>query len=190
MGGMPTPIEFFYDVGSPYSHMAAHRLFRAERKDGLEVQWRPMLLGAVFKATGNDMPARVPARARYMLKDLLRWSQREDIPFTFSRFFPISSLLPMRLIVGLPEKTQPVAARKLFHAYWVEDRNISDPEVLEELFDAKTLGRTQEPWVKKVLREQTEEAVERGAFGAPTMFVGDQMYFGNDRVDFVLEAAR
>ncbi len=186
---MPTTLEFFYDVGSPYSYLAARRLTREAPKRGVEVVWRPMLLGAVFKATGNDMPARVPARARYMLKDLLRWSRREDVPFTFSRFFPISSLLPMRVIAGVPEPSQPWMARRLFEAYWVDDRNISDPEVLEDVVGIEALQRTSEQWVKDGLRASTEEAVERGAFGAPSLFVGDQLFFGNDRLDFALDAA-
>ena len=151
--------------------------------------WKPLLLGAVFKATGNDMPARVPARARYMLKDLLRWSRREDLPFVFSRFFPISSLLPMRIIAGTPDRAQPDIARRLFSAYWVDDRNISDPEVLEDVVGGDALQRTSEQWVKDLLRESTEDAVDRGAFGAPSLFVGDQLFFGNDRLSFALDAA-
>jgi len=186
---MPTPLEFFYDVGSPYSYLAARRLTRDAPGRGVDVVWKPLLLGAVFKATGNDMPARVPARARYMLKDLLRWSRREDVPFVFSRFFPISSLLPMRIIAGTPERGQPDVARRLFSAYWVDDRNISDPDVLEDLVGMEALRRTQEQWVKDLLRESTEEAVDRGAFGAPSLFVGDQLFFGNDRLSFALDAA-
>jgi 2-hydroxychromene-2-carboxylate isomerase len=186
---MTTPLEFFYDVGSPYSYLAARRLTRDAPGLGIQIIWRPMLLGAVFKATGNTMPARVPARARYMLKDLLRWSRRENLPFTFSRFFPISSLNPMRVVAGFPDKDQPKIAKSIFKAYWVDDRNISDPEVLEDLVGAEALKRSQEQWVKDRLRASTDDAVDRGAFGAPTLFVGDQMYFGNDRVDFALAAA-
>lgn len=186
---MPTPLEFFYDVGSPYSYLAARRLTRDAPGRGVDVIWKPLLLGAVFKATGNDMPARVPARARYMLKDLLRWSRREDLPFVFSRFFPISSLLPMRIIAGTPDRAQPDIARRLFSAYWVDDRNISDPEVLEDVVGGDALQRTSEQWVKDLLRESTEDAVDRGAFGAPSLFVGDQLFFGNDRLSFALDAA-
>lgn len=186
---MSTPLEFFYDIGSPYSYLAAHRLDRDAPGLGVEVIWRPLLVGAVFKATGNEMPARIPARARYMLQDLLRWSRREHIPFTFSRFFPISSLLPMRVVAGFPDQAQPAVARKLFDAYWVGDQNLGDPTVLEALVGAEALRRAQQQGVKDALKASTTEAIDRGAFGAPTLFVGDQVFFGNDRVDFALVAA-
>ncbi len=186
---MPTPLEFFYDVGSPYSYLAACRLSRDAPNLDVQVIWRPLLLGAVFKATGNDMPARVAARGRYMLKDLIRWAHHEEVPFVFSRFFPISSLLPMRVIAGAPETAQPAIARRLFSAYWVDERDISDREVLEDLVGVEALQRTSEQGVKDALRASTEEAVERGAFGAPSLFVGDQLFFGNDRLSFALAAA-
>ena len=186
---MPTPLEFFYDVGSPYSYLAACRLSRDAPNLGIEVKWRPLLLGAVFKATGNEMPARVPARARYMLKDLLRCARHEEVPFVFSRYFPISSLLPMRVIAGTPTRDQQEIARKLFSAYWVDDQDISNPTVLEDLVGLEALRHASEQEVKDALRASTEEAVERGAFGAPSLFVGDQLFFGNDRLSFALAAA-
>ncbi len=186
---MPGPLEFFFDVGSPYSHLAAQRLARRTPELDFPVNWRPMLLGAVFKATGNDMPARVPARGQYLLKDLERWAIREKIPFSFPRLFPLNTLVPMRAIAGSTAEQLPELALSLFEAYWVHGQDISDPILLQELLGPEAVKRTQEPWVKKALRANTEEAVARGAFGAPSFFVGKALFFGNDRLEFALEAA-
>lgn len=186
---MPTPIEFFFDVASPYSYLASTVITEVGARAGAPVRWRPFLLGGVFRAVGNQPPATLAVRAPYMLTDLHRWAQRYGVPFQMPSFFPINSLLPMRALASLPEDALPAAAGAVFRAHWAEGRDPSDPAVLAALIGADAVAAAQSPAVKEHLRANTEEAVARGAFGAPTFFVGAEMYFGNDRLLFVEEAA-
>ena len=182
-------IEFFFDIASPYSFMASLRIDAVGVRTGLEVQWRPFLLGGVFKATGNAMPVAVPARGAYLLRDLDRWAKKLDIPFQFPSFFPCNSLVPMRALTWLPEPERRDAARRIFHAHWVEGRNPQDLAVLAELLGHQPVAGAGSPEVKAELRATTGEAVERGAFGAPSIFLGEQLFFGNDRIGMLEDAA-
>ncbi|TNE84971.1 MAG: 2-hydroxychromene-2-carboxylate isomerase [Deltaproteobacteria bacterium] len=183
-----TTLEFFFDLGSPYSYLAAQRLRHGV--EGIEVAWRPFLLGAVFKATGNTMPAANPAKARYMYVDLHRQARQHGIPFTFPTKFPLNTLLPQRLLTGLPVRDIPHVSLALFEAYWVQDVDIASPERLTSVLNRTAVSRANEQDVKDRLRVTTEEAVARGAFGAPTFFVGSEMYFGHDRLEQAIAAAR
>ena len=185
-------VEFFFDVGSPYSYLAATQMRGIAERTGAKVRWRPFLLGAVHKDTGNEMPARVPHKARWMLQDLVRWGEQYGVPIRVppSRF-PLNTLKAQRALVAV-EQTQPEKVEELglalFRAYWVDDRDVSDPAVVKEVADSCGLdgaaivaaGDQQE--IKDALRRSTGEAVERGAFGAPAMFVGDEHFWGNDRL--------
>ena len=184
---MAVPIEFFFDVGSPYSYLAHDRI--AGLAGEIPVLWRPILLGGVFKATGNSMPAAVTARVPYLLQDLQRCARRQGTPFRFSSHFPPNTLLAMRAITGMSGEGRRRTVDGLFRAAWVEDRDLSDPGVLLEILGGQALERAQVPEVKDELRATTDEAVRRGAFGAPTCFVGEQMFFGNDRLEHAMEAA-
>lgn len=180
-------LEFFYDLGSPYSYLAAHRL--AALGDAVTVAWRPFLLGAVFKATHNQMPAATPAKGRYMLTDLYRQSARTGTPFAFPASFPLNTLLPQRILASLgPEEVARVTTT-LYDAYWVRGEDISQPECIAALLGEEALGRAQSPEARAALRAHTDEAVARGAFGAPTFFVGEEMFFGHDRLEQALELA-
>lgn len=191
-------IEFFFDVSSPYSYLASTQIDQLEADTGLPVRWRPFLLGGVFKATGNSPPARVPPKASYMLQDLHRWADHYEIPFEMPADFPLNSLTTQRALVATAERDSeavaPLASR-LFRAYWADGRDASDPEVVEQIADdlelpaADIVAAADEDDIKDRLRAITDEAVERGAFGAPTFFVGDEMFWGNDRLQFVREAA-
>lgn len=183
-------IEFFFDIGSPYTYLASTQLEGLSARTGAGVRWRPFLLGGVFKAVGNVMPANIQGKGPHMLVDLQRWADHYQVPWSFSPFFPVNSLLPMRALAGLPQDEIPAAATAIFRAYWVEGQNPSDPAVLSGLIGAEAVARADAPEVKNQLRANTEEAVARGAFGAPTFFVGDQLFFGNDRLHFVEEAIR
>jgi 2-hydroxychromene-2-carboxylate isomerase len=183
---MKRKVEFFFDVVSPYSYVAAVQVARSPLLQ--EVEWRPFLLGGVFKATGNQAPIAVPAKGQYMAQDLQRLFAYYAMPYRFPGSFPTSSLTAMRaLCAAAPAQVQELAL-KLFGAYWGEDRNIADAAVLAELLPPELLAQAGDAAVKDKLKANTEEAVQRGAFGAPTFFIGDDMYFGEDRV-FLVEHA-
>jgi 2-hydroxychromene-2-carboxylate isomerase len=191
-------IEFFFDVASPYSYLASTQIDELEAETGVPVRWRPFLLGGVFESVGNSAPARLRPKARYMLEDLNRWADRYDIPFEMPSNFPVNSLSAQRVLVAAGERGQEAVVRlahRLFEDYWVEGRDVSDTRVVAEAADAvgldgdEMLDWTERDRIKDKLRSNSDEAVERGAFGAPTFFVGDEMFWGNDRLDFVREAA-
>jgi 2-hydroxychromene-2-carboxylate isomerase len=194
---MSKTVEFFFDLGSPASYLAYTQLPALCRECSVELIYRPMLLGGVFQATGNASPAMIPAKGRYMIGDLARYAERYGVPMRFNPHFPINTLSLMRLLVAVqlhqPERFAD-ALQALFQAIWVEGLNMGDPlkvaGVLEAAgFDAAVLQQQiAEPAVKETLRATTEEAVKRGVFGAPTCFVGDEMFFGQDRLDFVRDA--
>lgn len=186
---MPRTIEFFFDVASPYTYMATTQIEAVAERAGAELIWRPFLLGGVFKAVGNLPPAVLAPRGAYMLEDLGRWARFYKVPFRFPSNFPINSLLPMRVFQGLSRAERPAVAHRVFRAHWVDGQDISDPAVLAPLVGEAAMAAASDPEVKERLRRGTEEAVARGAFGAPTFFVGEQMFFGNDRLQFVEQAA-
>lgn len=190
-------VEFFFDFGSPTTYLAYTQLPGIAREAGAQLVWRPMLLGGVFKATGNVSPVTVPAKGRWMGQDIARWAGRWGVPFTFNPHFPINTLTLMRGAVGLQMRRPDDFARyveAMFRAMWVAPRNLGDAAVLagtlsEAGFDAEAfMALVADPEVKARLVANTEEAVARGVFGAPTCFVGDAMFFGQDRLDFVREA--
>jgi len=192
---MPKTVEFLFDFGSPASYLAYKRLPDLVARTGAQVDYVPMLLGGVFKATGNASPAEVPAKGRWMNADLARWAKRYGTPFNRNPFFPINTLHLMRGATGLIEDVRFMAYCDLvFDAMWLEPKNLGDPAELAPVIrragvepdDFRALVERED--VKARLKATTESAVARGAFGAPTFFVGEEMFFGQDRMDFVEEA--
>jgi 2-hydroxychromene-2-carboxylate isomerase len=190
-------VEFFLDVGSPTTYLAWTQLPALCRAQGAALKVRPMLLGAIFQATGNASPANVPAKSRWMNADMVRFANRYGVPFALNPSFPINTLVLMRAATGVQRRDPdrlPAYLDGVFRAMWVEPRNLNDPQAIaaawqEAGFDPEaTLALANEPETKAALRATTEEAIARGVFGAPTMFVGGEMYFGQDRLDFVREA--
>ncbi|PWE40175.1 disulfide bond formation protein DsbA [Pseudomonas prosekii] len=194
---MSKTVEFFFDLGSPATYLAYTQLPKICAQTDSQLVYKPMLLGGVFKATGNASPAMIPAKGRYMFKDLDRYAQRYDVPLKFNPHFPINTLMLMRAVTGMqvrhPERFQAFIDC-LFSALWVEGRNLDDPATVaavltENGFEPNAvLALTADEHIKTVLKENTEQAVQRGVFGAPSMFIGDELFFGQDRLDFVREA--
>jgi 2-hydroxychromene-2-carboxylate isomerase len=152
---------------------------------------------AIFKATTNDMPAKVPAKGTYMLKDLERWAEFYGVRFKFSSHFPANTIKAMRLVLVADEQGQaePVA-QGLFRAMWAEDRDLNDPVVLGDIVEKAGIdpqaafAAIETQPIKDRLREYTDAAIAKGAFGAPAMVVGDELFWGNDRLHFVERALK
>jgi 2-hydroxychromene-2-carboxylate isomerase len=190
-------VEFFFDVGSPTTYLAWSQLPRIAAETGAQIVWRPMLLGGVFKATGNRSPVEVPAKGRWLGTDIRRWAERWGVPFRFNPHFPINTLTLMRGATGLQLRRPEDFTRYVdvvMRAMWEAPENLGDPAVVAATlvaagFDANAFtALVADAEVKARLAATTEEAVVRGVFGAPTFFVGEQMFFGQDRLDFVREA--
>lgn len=181
-------IEFFFDIGSSYSYLAATQMDGLAARTGVPVKWRPFLLGGVFKATGNDMPARLPAKARWMLSDMALWATHYGVPFRMPSRFPLITLRAQRALCAAPAEAIPAFARSLFTAYWADDQDPTSDAAITSgakaagLDAAPILAGIERQETKDLLRANTDEAVERGAFGAPALFVGDTLFWGNDRI--------
>ena len=194
---MTKAVEFYFDVGSPAAYLAWTQLPRIARETGTEIEYRPFLLGGVFQATGNRSPMEVPAKGQYMQDDLQRFARRYGVAFAHNPHFPINTLTLMRGALGLqmrePARMVPYVDA-VYRAIWVEGRNMNDPATVAGVlqaagFDAQQLlALASDPAVKDALKAVTQEAVSRGVFGAPTFFVCQDMFWGQDRLDFVKEA--
>lgn len=196
---MSKTVEFYFDLGSPATYLAYTQLPKICAQTGSQLIYIPMLLGGVFKATGNASPATIPAKGRYMFQDLDRYAKRYGVPLKFNPHFPINTLMLMRAVTGMqlrhPERFQAFIDC-LFIALWIEGRSLNDPATVAAVltqngFDPnEVLALTADEEVKAALKDNTEKAVQRGVFGAPSMFIDNQLFFGQDRLDFVLEALR
>jgi len=194
---MVKTVEFYFDVGSPASYLAWTQLPKLCAEKGANLVFKPMLLGGIFQATGNASPAAVPAKGRYTTIDFQRYARRYNVLFSSNPHFPINTLNLMRAVIGVqirqPERFQVFLAA-IFKAMWVDTLNLNLPELIAAtIVEAGFLleevqALTNDPEIKTALKANTDEALNRGVFGAPTMFVGDEMFFGQDRLDFVREA--
>lgn len=193
---MSKKAEFYFDVGSPASYLAWTQLPALCGAAGAELVYKPMLLGGVFLATGNASPGAVPVKGRYTTRDYERHARKYGVPFVNNPFFPIITLFLMRVVTGVqlrePERLQTLLTA-VFKAMWIDALDLNQPALaLKTLQDAGfppeyIQALTSDPEVKAALKATTDEAVARGVFGAPTTFVGDEMFFGQDRLDMIRE---
>lgn len=194
---MPKQVEFLFDVGSPYSYLAYKQLPKIAKAKGAEIIWTPVLLGGIFQATGNHSPIEIQAKGRYSLVDLKRWADEYGILMTMNPNFPINTLILMRGAVAMQLQGEQTFDRYLdavFEAMFGKPRNMNLPTevgaVLQEAgFDpGEFMSFVSDTAVKERLKSNTENAAKRGVFGAPTFFVDDEMFWGQDRLLFVEKA--
>jgi 2-hydroxychromene-2-carboxylate isomerase len=196
---MPHEIEFFFDIASPYSYLAATQIDAVGERAGVAVRWKPFLLGGVFKAVGNQTPAALQPKAAWAMRDLARWAAHYGVEFSMSAHFPINSLTTQRALVAARRVDEAMFrefASTLYRDHWIDGVDVSTPEAVADAADragltgAQIVEMTAEQAIKDELIALTEEAVDRGAFGAPTFFVDGEMFWGNDRLHFVEQAVR
>jgi 2-hydroxychromene-2-carboxylate isomerase len=194
-------IEFFFDCSSPWTWLAFHNLQPMARELGVEVRWRPVLVGGIFNAVNPSVyefrERGVPAKQAYLRTDLQVWARQAGLEIRVPpAVFPVNSVKAMRGCLLLePEGRLVPFATAVFEAYWTRDLDISQDAVLAELCGrvgvepARFFEGIARPEVKAALKANTDEVIARGGFGSPTIFVGgDDMYFGNDRLGLVREA--
>ena len=194
---MSKQVDFYFDFGSPTSYLAWTQLPKITQAAGAALNLLPILLGGVFQATGNHSPGQIPRKGAWMQHDMKRYAARYGVRFENNVHFPINTMHLMRGAIGYqmrkPAEFDTYVAT-IYQAMWADGLNLGDRAVLADVLRQgrldpnEFLAFIEDPAVKDRLRAETEAAVERGIFGAPTMFVGDAMYFGQDRLDFVREA--
>ena len=186
-------VEFYFYVGSPTAYLAYNRLKQLQKQYNCVIDYSPVLLGGLFKASGNSSPVMVPAKGRYMMMDdLPRFAKLYDVPLNNNPHFPINTLNLMRGAVAVLDSGHfETYIGAVFKAIWVDSKNMGDMDTVIEVLSNEGLNAsaivesTQDAEVKEKLISNTQAAVERGLFGAPTMFVDGEMFFGQDRLQFV-----
>jgi 2-hydroxychromene-2-carboxylate isomerase len=196
-------IEFFFDCSSPWTYLAFTRIQPIVARTNSKIVWKPILVGGVFNAVNQDVYERRanpdPRKARYSAKDLQDWAHLTGLKIIMPPpVFPVRATLAMRCALAAQDEGKVVEfSRSCFKAYWSDSKDISIPDVLNDvcvsagLDGNQMLERAQTAGIKDRLRANTDEVIARGGFGSPTMFVnGSDMYFGNDRMELVEAALR
>lgn len=194
-----TAPQFMFDFGSPNAFLSHEAIPAIEKRTGAKFEYVPILLGGVFKATNNKSPAETLAgvknKREFLALETERFIKRFGVkPYTWNPFFPVNTLNLMRAAIAAQlEAVFEPYVEAAFHHMWVEPKKMDDPEVAAKALSAsgldgtKLLARAQDPDVKAKLIENTQAAVERGAFGSPTFFVGKEMFFGKEQLREVEE---
>jgi 2-hydroxychromene-2-carboxylate isomerase len=193
--------EFFFDISSPWTYIAFHNVRPVCEEFGVPITWRPILVGGIFNTINPSVYASrehtIPAKAAYQDKDIADWARATGVPLTWKpSTFPVNSVKAMRGCLVADRAGRLVdAATVFFDMYWAENQDISQDDILARgcerigLNHDAFLGGIAEPAIKQQLKDNTDELMQRGGFGTPTMFINnDDMYFGNDRLFLVREA--
>jgi len=197
---MTREVEFYFDIVSPASYLAWTQLPKLADETGSKIVYRPFFLPGLFKLAGSSSPITVPAKGRWLMGDLARYAKHFGVPFRMNDQFPLNSLYVMRGLIAWQDKPEIVSLGDGFYkAMWVDNENINDPEVMARI--VKDSGIDPKQWqaalgdgaIKRRVFEINEALEKRGAFGAPTFFVkkadgSDEMFWGQDRLDFVRQA--
>lgn len=188
---MPAPIEFYFDFSSPYAYLASEKIEAIATRFGRSVAYKPILLGAIFKTLGGAPLTEVRLKGDYSRRDFARSARFAGVPFNLPTPFPIGTVAAARGLLWLQSQGSSKSVsyvHRCFRAYFAEGRDLSQPEVLAEVardlgIDPKALAAgTQEPAVKDRLKALNDEALARGVFGAPFIFVDGEPFWGHDRL--------
>lgn len=189
---MSKKVEFYYDFSSPYTYIASERIEQICEDNGAELEWKPFLLGGVFNAIGLTPAVQIDNKFNFLKKDVIQSAEFYGVELNFPELFPLNSVRSMRGAFAAQEKGKLLEYNhEMFKLYWTEGIDLSKADIIGETVSKIGIdtewfvNRIAEQEIKDMLRDETNIAIERGVFGAPTIFVDDQMYWGNDRLDFL-----
>tara|TARA_Y100000590_G_C15337010_1_gene869963 strand:+ start:15 stop:608 length:594 start_codon:yes stop_codon:yes gene_type:complete len=194
---MIKPFEFYFDFSSPYSFIAHKEIRKIEKENSIKIKYMPILLGGLFKLSGITANADIPIKAKYMIKDCKLWSEKNNILFKFNNYFPIQTLNLMRgVLVSEKKNFSQNFINKVFDAIWKDGLNLNDQSIVEKLLkncdiNPKTfMMEIVEDSIKNELKKRTNDAYQKGIFGAPTFIVNNKIFWGQDRLEFVINEAK
>ena len=193
---MIKPLEFYFDFISPYSFLAHKQIREMENKEGVKVIYKPVLLGGLHNLHGIKAPAFIPAKAKHMVRDCKLIAEKNNIRFKFNSYFPIKTLNLMRgVLVAEEDNVKKYYIDNIFNTIWQDGLNMNDAIVIQKILqnlniNPKTFSlRTTSSLIKDLLRKKTNDAYEKGVFGAPTFVVNNKIFWGQDRIEFALKEA-
>ena len=193
---MIKPLEFYFDFISPYSFLAHKQIRKIENKEGIKIIYKPILLGGLHNLHGIKAPAFIPAKAKHMVRDCKLIAEKNNIRFKFNSYFPIRSLNLMRgVLVAEEDNVKKYYIDNIFNTIWQDGLNMNDAIVIQKILqnlniNPKTFSlRATSSLIKDLLRKKTNEAYEKGVFGAPTFVVNNKIFWGQDRIEFALREA-
>ena len=193
---MIKPLEFYFDFISPYSFLAHKQLTKIQNKEGIKIIYKPVLLGGLHNLHGIKAPAFIPAKAKHMVRDCKLIAEKNNIRFKFNSYFPIRSLNLMRgVLVAEEDNVKKYYIDNIFNTIWQDGLNMNDAIVIQKILqnlniNPKTFSlRTTSSLIKDLLRKKTNDAYEKGVFGAPTFVVNNKIFWGQDRIEFALREA-
>ena len=193
---MIKPLEFYFDFISPYSFLAHKQIRKIENKEGIKIIYKPILLGGIHNLHGIKAPAFIPAKAKHMVRDCKLIAEKNNIRFKFNSYFPIRSLNLMRgVLVAEEDNVKKYYIDNIFNTIWQDGLNMNDAIVIQKILqnlniNPKTFSsRTTSSLIKDLLRKKTNEAYEKGVFGAPTFVVNNKIFWGQDRIEFAVKEA-
>lgn len=194
---MIKPFEFYFDFASPYSFLAHKEIRRIEKESSVKIKYMPVLLGALLKLSGSVANIEIQNKGRYMIRDCKLWAEKYKIDFKFNSYFPIKTLNLMRcVLIAERDDFSQNFINKAFDAIWKDGLNLNDNTVFENLLKnldlnpKKILIEISDIKIKDELKKRTDDAFNKGIFGAPTFIVNNKIFWGQDRLEFVLNEAR
>jgi 2-hydroxychromene-2-carboxylate isomerase len=193
---MIKPFDFYFDFVSPYSFLAHKEIKKIESKVGIKIRYKPILLGGLHNLHGIKAPAFIPAKAKHMIRDCKLIAERNNVKFKFNSYFPIKSLNLMRgVLVSDEDNIKSYYIENIFNSIWQDGLNMNDELIFQKVLknlnvNPKTFSlRSSSSLIKDSLRKKTSEAYEKGIFGAPTFVSNNKIFWGQDRIEFVLKEA-
>jgi len=193
---MTKTVTFCFDFGSPYSYLAYNYLSPI-KETGAQIDLKPVLLGGIFKATGNQPPATVQKKGEYMFKDIQRWANKLDISFKMNPYFPILTVPHMRgAILAQKKDILEDYMQSMFDSMWLKGLNLNDQEILTQVASESGIDPNDfaegisSDEIKDELRVNTQFAIDKGAFGVPTYFLENEMFWGIDSIKFLLDSLK
>ena len=193
---MIKPFEFYFDFISPYSFLAHKQIKKIEANEGIKIKYNPILLGGLHNLHGIKAPAFIPAKAKHMIKDCKLIAEKNNIIFKFNYYFPIRTLNLMRgVLVAEEDNIKNYYIDSIFNTIWQDGLNMNDDIVIQKVLknlnvNPKTFFlRSTSSLIKDSLRQKTSDAYKKGIFGAPTFIANNKIFWGQDRIEFVLKEA-